>query len=180
MYYDAVSNGDINTIFEAIRYQNMDVNIIDPLKKWNALTFAIINNQYKTAKLLLSIGANPNVLSNEGKTALWNATRQHDLNLLKLLLDNGADPNLARGHFTRYCTGVAIIKGHIDSIKLIFSDNGDKYGAKLYQDYFINATRVAVKDVLLEIAKCKFGKDWKDDENGLKKLPKMKIEDDES
>jgi ankyrin repeat protein len=69
---------------------------MDPLR----LIQAILDNNFETAKSLLSQGTNLNIIDMYGNTLLRLATNNicilnHDLNLIKLLLsvaNNGADP----------------------------------------------------------------------------------------
>lgn len=51
-------------------------------------------------RLLIKRGANPNIMSGKGKTPLWEATVRKDMNMVKLLLNLGADPFLG-GNFTK-------------------------------------------------------------------------------
>ncbi|KAF3111758.1 hypothetical protein TWF706_011488 [Orbilia oligospora] len=60
------------------------------------LSLAALNGDVPVAKLLLENGADPNIQSKNGDTALsiavdWGSEEQHTL--VKLLLDSGADPN---------------------------------------------------------------------------------------
>ena len=87
-----------------------DLNATDP-DGTTALVLAIINAHYQVAALLLDKGADPNVADTRGMAALYASIdmhtlpwlfgspepRNHDrldsLDLVKMLLDHGADPN---------------------------------------------------------------------------------------
>ncbi len=73
-----------------------DVNVADSAQQWTALAYAIEARQLAIAKLLLDLGANPDVPDLFGNTPLWRATfnaRGNDAPV-KLLLQYGADKQL--------------------------------------------------------------------------------------
>ncbi len=89
-----------------------DVNQVSPADRATPLLIATVNGQFDIATYLLDKGANPNVASDAGATALYAAVNVHwapksfypqprahlqqrasYLDLIKGLLDKGADPN---------------------------------------------------------------------------------------
>jgi ankyrin repeat protein len=95
-----------------------DLNLIDP-DGTTALVLAIINGHYDTAALLLSKGADPNLADSTGMAALYAAVDMNTLgevygrparqqvsgdttglDLIGLLLKNGANPALAQRNHT--------------------------------------------------------------------------------
>ncbi|PWU08986.1 MAG: hypothetical protein C5B51_06815 [Terriglobia bacterium] len=87
----------------------VDINQVDA-DGTSALVISILNKHYSFAKFLLDRGANPNIADSRGRTALYSVldmrnedysalpSRKEDdplpsLELVKALLDRGADPN---------------------------------------------------------------------------------------
>jgi len=62
-----------------------------------ALMDACILGKVENARLLLDAGADPNVQTEVGNSALSIATREDHEDLVRLLLERGADPNLSSG-----------------------------------------------------------------------------------
>lgn len=61
----------------------------------NALLFAIKQDHFESAKLLLDKGASPKSKSKDGTTALMQAIFKNNIELVKILLNKGADVNAA-------------------------------------------------------------------------------------
>ena len=70
-------------------------NIIDEQnQQYTLLCIASENGYYNIVKLLLEYGADPNILSRGGDTALIGASQRNYTDTVKLLLEYSADPNL--------------------------------------------------------------------------------------
>ncbi len=65
-----------------------------------ALHLAAINNKINVVTILLSFGADINIVDDNGNSALWYAAMKLEKNseVIKVLLDNGSDVNLANKH----------------------------------------------------------------------------------
>ena len=101
--------GSVNAA-QALVEAGADINLTEP-DGTTALIIAIINGHYDTAAMLLSKGADPNIADSAGMAALYAAVdmstlieiygrprqktsdRMTALELIKILLDRGANPN---------------------------------------------------------------------------------------
>jgi uncharacterized protein len=98
---------------QALVEAGADVNQVDPGDRTSPLLIAIINGQFDTAKYLLDHGADPNEAATNGATPLydvlncvwapkaaypqpeaWRNQSTGYLDLMKALLEKGADPNV--------------------------------------------------------------------------------------
>ena len=61
---------------------------------YSALHYAVYHKYYKTVELLAQHGANTNLLTDNGNHALSFAMATKDTEMVKILLDNKADPNV--------------------------------------------------------------------------------------
>jgi ankyrin repeat protein len=82
-----------------------------------------ISNNY-IVKMLLDIGADPNLQNNSGNTPLLFACNKGKFNAVKLLLSNGADPNLQNNDGNSPIT-LAIRDNNIELIKLLLSNGAN-------------------------------------------------------
>lgn len=113
----AVDKNDISKIQNILKRNPELVNIQDPIFGTTALMRAIGLRKYQSAKTLLDNGADPNVISKIGATALfeaisfsWQDTRENeDPKFVELLLDYKANPNI------NYCSPK--IEGQTDPIE---------------------------------------------------------------
>ena len=88
--------------------RDMEVGLIDLSTRKNPVAL----------KALLDVGANPNRLTGEyGSRALVEAVANGDVESVRVLLDGGADPNLAGGGFTPL--GLAALRGHAEIARLL-------------------------------------------------------------
>jgi hypothetical protein len=98
----SISNDDINKVEEILRESHIDINYKDPIYGFTLLMWSVKMNKYNIVEILLKYGADPNIQSNLGSTALflstqfsWTDTKaQKESLLVKLLLSYGADPNI--------------------------------------------------------------------------------------
>ena len=73
-------------------------------------------------KLLLEVGANPNLQDENGITALHYASERGHAKVTKFLLDSGADPNV-QCRQRRTALHWASQKGHVEVSALLFGDD---------------------------------------------------------
>lgn len=113
----AVDENDVSEIKSILKQNPKLVNFQDPIFETTALMWAVGAEKYESAKALLDNGANPNLISKTGTTALfraisfsWDDTEANeDPKFVKLLLDYKADPNI------NYCSSK--IEGQTDPIE---------------------------------------------------------------
>ena len=73
---------------------NADVNLQDN-KKYSALTYAIINNYINIVKILVELeNTNINIIATDGSTPLITAAIENSYDIIKYLVDKGADLNI--------------------------------------------------------------------------------------
>lgn len=98
----AVSENDAPKIKNILKLNSNLVNFQEPVFGTTALMWAVTAGKYQSAKALLDNGADPNIISKTGTTALfraisfpWDDTQANeDPKFVKLLLDFKADPNI--------------------------------------------------------------------------------------
>lgn len=113
----AVDDNDVSEIQGILKQHQNLANFQDPVFGTTALMWAISSEKYNAAKTLLENGANPNIISKTGTTALfravsfsWEDTKANENpKFVKLLLDYKADPNI------NYCSPK--IEGQTDPIE---------------------------------------------------------------
>lgn len=97
----AVHKENLSKIEEIIRQDSTLVDYQDPYYGMTLLMRAINTEKYQSAKKLLELGANPNIMSKTGLTALFEAisyswydnNANPDPKFVKLMLEYGANPN---------------------------------------------------------------------------------------
>lgn len=95
MLYGAVESGDYETIKSLLQEIYVNPNAIPRGKNKNLpLIIALQNNRQDIAKLLIENGAYVNQENNENHTSLFEAVEEFNIENVKFLLDNGADPNI--------------------------------------------------------------------------------------
>jgi ankyrin repeat protein len=94
--HDAAQKGNINGVREALD-KGADINAVDPECGETVLHVAADKLNKKLVELLLSKGANPNIISGQNYTPLIIAAAQGDvaLPIVELLLAGRSDPSLA-------------------------------------------------------------------------------------
>lgn len=75
-----------------------DLTKVDPTYGMDALHFAVKFKQYDCARELLIAGAEVDTQDNEGRTSLHWAVKNADRNMIKLLVENGADVTKTDSH----------------------------------------------------------------------------------
>lgn len=88
-----------------------------------ALSAAVKLADYDEVKLLLAKGANPNSTFSDGQTLIESAAAKGYLEITKLLLDAGADPDISSPFVSALCG--AIIFGHVEVTKTLIDGGAD-------------------------------------------------------
>lgn len=148
----AIESGDL----KAVKYfNNMDPNSVDEKNDSGTtpLEVAAFEGNIEICKFLIEKGANVNNVSNEGVTPLFQAIDQSESHeVVKLLLENGADPNLMCGTEGQqgFPLDQACLRGQIEIVKELI-----KHGAKVnaVDEYDCSALATAVAREKPEITK---------------------------
>lgn len=89
-------------------------------KKSEALSQAVMHEHFKAAKLLIKAGAN---INNDNGQSLRSASWRGELETVKFLLDNGANPNVSNNRETPLSEAVAA--DHPDIVKALVAGGAD-------------------------------------------------------
>jgi hypothetical protein len=92
--HDAAKKGDVAAISAAL---DAGANINESDGTATPLYYAVLVAQLEAAKLLIDRGADVNTVSALGDTPLGPAVGRRNIELIRLLLEHGANPNSAMG-----------------------------------------------------------------------------------
>lgn len=110
--FDAVGKRNIRKVTQLLKEP-------DSLNTGNALYYAALGGLVQTTTVLLRQGANPNYIRlTEGNTPLHGAVKGEHIKLIRLLLDNGADPETENDHGLKPID-VASQNGNMDVVALL-------------------------------------------------------------
>ncbi|EXJ90959.1 hypothetical protein A1O1_04066 [Capronia coronata CBS 617.96] len=91
----------------------------------NILREAVLSRDAESVRLLLLFGADPNAVDRHGITPLYTATEMGSLEIAKLLLKYGGDPNLPAGPEDMSALGISVIEDRADFVQLCLTYGGD-------------------------------------------------------
>lgn len=86
---------------------------------------AVLNRDAESVRLLLLFGADPNAVDRHGLTPLLTATEMGSLEIAKLLLKYGGDPNLPAGPEHLSPLGMSVIEDRAEFVQLCLTYGGD-------------------------------------------------------
>ena len=81
---------------------------------------------YKKVEHLIKEGADPNTQDNNGWTPLHEVAQRNNIEILRLLLDAGANPNVPGGDENYTPLHDAVEAGHVETIELLIERGADK------------------------------------------------------
>ena len=87
------NTGDLEFVKQCIN-QGLDINSTAPISGATPLDASIYGGHFHIFQYLLLAGSNVNAIGYEGGTMLMAAANQAQVEMLKILLEHGADPNL--------------------------------------------------------------------------------------
>lgn len=93
--YNAIVNGNIQTMDNILKKGSVDVNWQNPTDGITPLIMAAIRAKINVVFQLLLNGANVNMVDNKNRTALYYATFGGSSDIIEILIDFGADINIA-------------------------------------------------------------------------------------
>ena len=123
----AVAHGDMARVEELLNdTENVDINWRAGGTGTTALITAADFNQVAIAQLLLSRRADPNIGTDENKTPLLSAAFQGHVEMVRILIDAGADVNAAETRYGYAPLLDAASHGHVDVIRLLLDAGADR------------------------------------------------------
>lgn len=95
LYVGGHHNRDTAEAAALLIHAGADVNAREK-KPWDTtpLMSAAMSGTIRTAKVLINAGAEINATTSYGESALWHAARKKHVDIVKLLLSHGANPNI--------------------------------------------------------------------------------------
>ncbi|CAG9311283.1 unnamed protein product [Blepharisma stoltei] len=116
--------GDVSVLQDIFQKFPQYLNQKDTKLGWAPLYRTVICGHEAASKLLLDLGADPNVKTNIGETALHQASANGQYKIAKMLLTYKADPNSQQNDGDTPLH-LAAFKGDILMVKLLLKFNGD-------------------------------------------------------
>ena len=124
--FDAVAAGDNDTVSQAIESGAISLDERHPQAGSTLLTVAAFSGQPETVRLLLDLGADPNVANNDSGTALHVAVFMGRADSAKLLLDAGADTTVKDANGQTPVDNLKVDFGTTSFIAQMFGQTVDK------------------------------------------------------
>ncbi|CAI2385427.1 unnamed protein product [Moneuplotes crassus] len=95
-FHKACRNGEIDLVKEICTSDRKDeyIDSVDNHLKWTPLVRSILARQITVVKMLLTAGANPEIISSDGETAIFNACKIQSSTILELLIRYKVDLNV--------------------------------------------------------------------------------------
>ena len=76
-------------------------------------------------RLVVSCGVDPNVKDNDGRTPLHRAAKRGHVDIVKLLLEHGANPNIQENKYGYTPLHVAVKNCHVDVVRVLLEHGAD-------------------------------------------------------
>ena len=118
--------GDINSIKNILNFNPGFLDKIDSKLGWSPLYRSVISNQPNSVKVLIELGADPNVKNRLGESPLHQAASNNFIEIAEILLLRGADPNLSQNDGDTPLH-LACTRGHCKMVSLLLSYNADPF-----------------------------------------------------
>jgi uncharacterized protein len=119
----AAATGDVKAIEQLIA-DGEKPNLQDSRSR-TPLIVAAFRRQHEAAQALLRLGANPNARDTDGFDALAIAVTNNDLEMLKIMIDGGADVRAKTGFDNGSALITAAQLGYVDIVKALIAANAD-------------------------------------------------------
>jgi len=118
--------------------------------KYNPLLYASYYKDTRFAEVLLNYGADVNLVSKSGETALNRAVNERNTNLTKLLLMHGADPNLVTKQ-NSLPLDTAVRQNKYEMVKYLLASGADPNSERKYSNrtplFYAISGRHSKKDI---------------------------------
>ncbi|MBW1296316.1 ankyrin repeat domain-containing protein [Aquimarina litoralis] len=131
VFHEAIVCGKINIVRDSLNNSNLYLLNTYSDDGFPPLSLAAFFNQTEIAKLLITLGANPNLLAkNPSKVnALHSAIAKENFELCKLFIENGVDINAVQMQNVTALHS-AVHRGNLELTKLLI-ENGASIGLKM-------------------------------------------------
>ncbi len=150
----AVEKEDTLAIKKIVKAKELNVNYQEPEFGGTLLMWAVDNNKYASSKVLLKLGANPNLKSFDNKTSalMFSAKKYETSDYLKLLLEYGGNANdFSDFQGVNYLRTplIAASSTRLESVKILI-----EAGANVnYMSHHQTALRIAIDSKYIDIAR---------------------------
>ncbi|OMJ90968.1 hypothetical protein SteCoe_6534 [Stentor coeruleus] len=116
--------GDLDLLIDALIEYPKGLDETDLKLGWTGLYRSVICGHINTTEYLLQSGANPNIRTRMGDTALHQAAENRQLTIASLLLKYGADPNIQQKD-GETALHLACFKGDADMVHLLLTNKAN-------------------------------------------------------
>eukprot|EP01083_Nonionella_stella_P077824 212722_1 len=121
--FSAAAIGDIDMIYQTLKYDDIDINLCDAYKGETPLFHAVRNNEMKAVKLLIEHGADANVVNSEGAVCLYSAAGRGYFKLVEYLVI-GCKADVNGGTKKKCPVSVAAFHNYFEIVKLLVENGG--------------------------------------------------------
>lgn len=143
--YELINNNDVELFKYLLLNSKTLINNIDKFDNnndFNLLLFSCFNSKSEFVRLLIEYNANVNVLNRENIFPLYDACKVNNIEIVKLLIENGADIYKAN-IFNMTALGVSVIKDRKECFEYLLDKIDDFTKLK---DYTIVLFASIIKD----------------------------------
>lgn len=124
-FLSAVTGNDLDAVGRMLDVGGIDVNYRTSLTGATALGSACGLGHVEMARLLLARGADPNIVNSSGRTPLQMAAYDGSTAIVEMLIQAGANVDIADTEYGYTPLAAASRKGHADTVRVLINAGAD-------------------------------------------------------